>query len=263
VKLFELMAAEKLLEMPMVSYKTHGDFSPGIDDDLKHFANDIDRKLVTSEKHPARVANFFKNITQDIRIFVVNNPKFRIAQRGLVKPSLLDKLSPEIKQDLLDGHEDCITLIYTGNRGADGSLSNTGGEMMTPMTAWTFGHKLMHMIDESGEFKFGIFTDKLADCFNISTGDPSKEIMNKAVTALSGKQNNINEYGEMLAELGTIWLNKGYSNFGDLTGVKKDDGESYTKQEAAELKENVDSLINEYMTATMKSMVGKMYCVKP
>lgn len=270
MRLHELTEAIRMLEMPMISYGLHGDFSSNSEGES--FENKHDRTLVSADNHSTRVGNFFKNIPQPIRIFVANDRKFRICRRGLIHPEKLLSIPNSYK--MITGHENTITLIYTGNRESNGyahPFPSLDDDKLTPMTGWAFGHKLAHMIDESNNF---IEYDQMYKTIKqsvfaiLQTNSPyffSANFMNKGVVSLSGRKYKIKTETEFFAELITIYLNKGYSVFGDVSNTTAYDNSNIViaNSQAIKIKAIIENTINNTMPVILAKMVGNIYIVKP
>jgi len=122
-------------EMAMKSYTPLGDFSaPGP-------FKDPDYKLVVHPTHIKKVESFFKNTNQDFRFFVSNLPKLRkYRESGEATAEELEKIfGPKISQQILQGSDEAITVVFMGNYGLN-------RVMMTP---WTMAHRIGHAIAAS------------------------------------------------------------------------------------------------------------------
>lgn len=123
-------------EMPLASYDTLGDFSKG-----GPFRHDVDRKLVTHPTNQLKTSKFLENTPYDFRLFFSNvTGTGRHSETGIVQPDKLGQMfSPEQVQQIMQGHQDAITVVFVGNSG-------TGRVMMTP---WVMAHRFGHAIQAS------------------------------------------------------------------------------------------------------------------
>jgi hypothetical protein len=120
-------------EMPLASYDTLGDF-----DKSGPFRHEVDRKLITHDTNKLKTAQFLENTPYDFRLFFSNvTGTGKKAETGLVKQDTLAQMfSPEQVNQIMQGHESAITIVFVGNSG-------TGRVMMTP---WIMAHRFGHAI---------------------------------------------------------------------------------------------------------------------
>lgn len=120
-------------EMALKSFKTFGDFTkPGP-------FNVKDRRLISHPEMPMKAKKAFQNTPYDFRLFFTNvRGKGKYSEHGLVNPKNLGDYGfseDEIAQ-ILDGHEDAITIVYVANRGIDKVI----------LTPWIMAHRFGHSI---------------------------------------------------------------------------------------------------------------------
>jgi len=123
-------------EMPMASYDTLGDFEKG-----GPFRHATDRKLIAHPVNQLKTAKFLENTPYDFRLFFSNvTGTGKQAETGIVQQDKLAQMfQPEQVQQIMQGHENAITIVFVGNSG-------TGRVMMTP---WIMAHRFGHAIQAS------------------------------------------------------------------------------------------------------------------
>lgn len=119
-------------EMALSTYKTMGDFEkPGP-------FRAVDKKLVTHEKSKLKAAKFFEKTPYDFRLFFSNvTGTQKHKEHGSMNPGeIRNTFSKDNADQILNGHEDAITVVYVGNF----------GDAKVMMTPWIMAHRLGHAL---------------------------------------------------------------------------------------------------------------------
>ena len=119
-------------EMALAKYQTFGDFNkPG------SFTG-VDKKLVPHPKNIQKATTFFEQTPYDFRLFFANISglgKYR--ETGPVSPEQLRQMfNKEQADEIINGSEDTITVIYVSNV----------GDRKVMMTPWIMAHRFGHAI---------------------------------------------------------------------------------------------------------------------
>ena len=134
-----MRANEFLNEAPLADYQPIGDFNqPG------PFRSPTDKKLAVHPTNILKTYKFFENTPYDFRIFVSNVPgtgKHR--ETGPVDAEQIKTIFPEHADQILQGHEDAITIVYVGN----------SGDARAMFTPWIMAHRLGHAIQSGVSFR--------------------------------------------------------------------------------------------------------------
>lgn len=126
-------------EMPLASYDTVGDFSrPGP-------FRGPDKKLVPHPVNRLNATKFFEKTPFDFRLFFSNIPGTgRYSEQGPVDAKKLESIfGKDIAMQILQGHEDTITVVYVGNKG-------DAKRMLTP---WVMAHRFGHAVVAQGRWQ--------------------------------------------------------------------------------------------------------------
>lgn len=122
-----------ITEAPLADYQPLGDFNkPGP-------FRAVDKRLITHPTTQLKTARFLENTPYDFRLFFSNISGTAVTgqESGAADAaSIIKKFGPTVGQQILDGHEDAITVVFLGNSGAD-------KVMMTP---WIMAHRLGHSV---------------------------------------------------------------------------------------------------------------------
>ena len=122
---------EDLDEMALSSYKTIGDFSK------KGQFNPIDTRLVQHPVNYTKAVKFFEKTPYDFRLFFNNKPGLRRhREQGAKSVEDIKQIFGKDSDQIIDGHENAITVVFLGNFGTD-------QVMMTP---WIMAHRFGHAI---------------------------------------------------------------------------------------------------------------------
>ena len=127
----EPVAEDTVDEMALSTYKTMGDFDkPG------PFTG-ADKKLVPHAKNIEKATKFFEQNPYDFRLFFSNIPGTgKYGEYGPMTPDQIRKIFGADAEEIIQGSEDAITVVYVGNR----------GEAKVMLTPWVMAHRLGHAI---------------------------------------------------------------------------------------------------------------------
>jgi hypothetical protein len=125
------VAEDTVDEMALSTYKTMGDFDkPG------PFTG-ADKKLVPHAKNIEKATKFFEQSPYDFRLFFSNIPGTgKYGEYGPMTPDQIRKIFGADAEEIIQGSEDAITVVYVGNR----------GEAKVMLTPWVMAHRLGHAI---------------------------------------------------------------------------------------------------------------------
>jgi hypothetical protein len=132
ISLYKPSVAEDTVdEMALSTYKTMGDFDkPG------PFTG-ADKKLVPHAKNIEKATKFFEQTPYDFRLFFSNIPGTgKYGEYGPMTPDQIRKIFGADAEEIIQGSEDAITVVYVGNR----------GEAKVMLTPWVMAHRLGHAI---------------------------------------------------------------------------------------------------------------------
>lgn len=127
-------------EMALKQFTPMGDFSkPGP-------FRGVDRRLVPHPTNQLKTAKFFEQTPYDFRLFFSNIPGTgKYSEYGPMGPNeIRNSFSKEVADQLIDGSEDSITVLFVGNK----------GDSKVMMTPWIMAHRIGHAI-QAGERKGG------------------------------------------------------------------------------------------------------------
>lgn len=119
-------------EMALARYQPMGDFEkPGP-------FRGPDKKLVPHEKNILKTQKFFEKTPYDFRLFFSNIPGTgRFSEYGPMSPNdIRNNFSKEVADQVIDGSEDAITVLFVGNK----------GDSKVPLTPWIMAHRFGHSI---------------------------------------------------------------------------------------------------------------------
>jgi hypothetical protein len=118
-------------EAPLADYVPLGDFSkPGP-------FRDTDKKLVTHPVNQLKAAKFFEKTPYDFRLFFSNIPGTgKYAEYGPMRHELVKEIFGTNADQILQGSEDAITVVFVGNR--------AGEKVM--ITPWIMAHRIGHAV---------------------------------------------------------------------------------------------------------------------
>ncbi len=122
-------------EAPLADYQPIGDFDkPGP-------FRGADRRLVPHPKNQLKAARFFENAPYDFRLFFSNIPGTgKYSEHGPMAPEKIKGIFKADAAQILQGHEDAITVVFVGNT----------GDSKVMMTPWIMAHRIGHAIQAGG-----------------------------------------------------------------------------------------------------------------
>jgi hypothetical protein len=119
-------------EMALKQFTPMGDFNkPGP-------FRGVDKRLVPHPTNQLKTAKFFEQTPYDFRLFFSNIPGTgKYSETGPVNSQQLQQMfGPEMAQQIIDGSEDAITVVFVGN----------SGDSKVMMTPWIMAHRIGHAI---------------------------------------------------------------------------------------------------------------------
>lgn len=121
----------ELDEAPLTDYQPIGDFNkPGP-------FRATDKKLVTHPVNQLKTAKFLEHTPYDFRLFFSNIPGTgKYSEYGPMRKEVVQEIFGSHAEQIIQGSEDAITVVFVGNSGAD-------KVMLTP---WMMAHRLGHAI---------------------------------------------------------------------------------------------------------------------
>jgi len=157
-------------EMALQTYKTMGDFSkPG------PFTG-TDKKLVPHPKNIEKATRFFEKTPFDFRLFFSHlKGTGKYSEHGPMTPDEIRKVFGQDSEEIINGSEDAITVVYVGNKG-DSKV------MLSPwMMAHRFGHAIQagarnqrwHPWVEAEKYFFQTINSTLAEHYGKVDSGPS------------------------------------------------------------------------------------------
>lgn len=211
--------------MPMASYEPLGDFTKS-----GPFRGP-DKKLVPHRVNQTKTARFFEKTPYDFRLFFSNiSGTGRYSEHGPMSADMIRSAFPDDSENILQGHEDAITVVFVGNKG-------DAKRMLTP---WVMAHRFGHAIQAGGRRQrestawkeaelhfFRNVNEILRDFYNIPVAnssrgmnwDLSKEysaLFNAIGTQRSSREGEISRPYEFLYEIFAQYLGKGSIKFNPL-----------------------------------------------
>lgn len=119
-------------EMALKQFTPMGDFNkPGP-------FKGVDKRLVPHPTNQLKTAKFFEQTPYDFRLFFSNIPGTgKYSETGPVKSNQLQQMfGDEVAQQIMDGSDDAITVVFVGNK----------GDSKVMMTPWIMAHRFGHAI---------------------------------------------------------------------------------------------------------------------
>lgn len=131
MRINEIILENNLDEAPLADYVPMGDFNkPGP-------FRGPDKKLVTHPVNQLKTARFFEQTPYDFRLFFSNIPGTgRYSEYGKMAPNVVQEIFGEQAQQIIQGGENAITVVFVGNK----------GDSKVPMTPWIMAHRIGHAI---------------------------------------------------------------------------------------------------------------------
>jgi len=126
------VAEDTVDEMALSTYKTMGDFSkPG------PFTG-ADKKLVPHPKNIEKATRFFEQTPFDFRLFFSHlKGTGKYSEHGPMPPEQVKQVFGQDAEEIINGSEDAITVVYVGNK----------GDAKVMLTPWMMAHRFGHAIN--------------------------------------------------------------------------------------------------------------------
>ena len=128
-------------EMALQQFTPMGDFNkPGP-------FKGVDKRLVPHPTNQLKTAKFFEQTPYDFRLFFSNIPGTgKYSETGPVNAQQLQQMfGDEMANQIIDGSEDAITVVFVGN----------SGDSKVMMTPWIMAHRFGHAIQAGGRRNSG------------------------------------------------------------------------------------------------------------
>lgn len=211
---------EIISEAPLADYEPIGDFNkPGP-------FRGPDKKLVPHPVNKLKAAKFFEKTPYDFRLFFSNiSGTGKYSEYGKMAPDVIKQIFGEQAEQILQGSEDAITVVFVGNK----------GDSKVMLTPWMMAHRIGHAIQANirrgtsngGTWRaaedhfFGTVNGILADYYGKQSinkfGNNVNNSLSKEYTALfnaigtqrSSRNNEITRPYEFLYELFAQYLGTG------------------------------------------------------
>lgn len=127
-----MRAKDFITEVPLQSYTPMGDFDkPGP-------FKGPDKRLVPHPTNILKTQRFLEQTPYDFRLFFSNIPGTgKYSEYGPADDTLLREIfGPETAQQIINGSDDAITVVFVGNK----------GDAKVPLTPWIMAHRFGHAI---------------------------------------------------------------------------------------------------------------------
>ena len=120
-----------LNEAPLADYQPLGNFDkPGP-------FRGADKRLIPHPTNRLKTAKFFEQTPYDFRLFFSNIPGTgRYSEYGPMDPDVVRIIFGDDAEQILDGHENAITVVFVGNK----------GDSKVMMTPWIMAHRIGHAV---------------------------------------------------------------------------------------------------------------------
>lgn len=140
MRAIEFLKESEVDEMALAKYQPMGDFTkPGP-------FRGVDKKLVPHPKNQLKAEKFFEKTPYDFRLFFSNiSGTGRYSEHGPMDPKNVEIIFGDAAKDIIDGHEDAITVVYVGNE----------GDRKVMLTPWLMAHRFGHAIQAGRRGKQG------------------------------------------------------------------------------------------------------------
>jgi len=131
MRAIEFIRESAVDEMALSKYTTFGDFTkPG------PFTG-ADKRLIPHPKNQLKTQKFFEKTPYDFRLFFSNIPGTgRYSEYGPMGPNGIKEIFKDQAEQILDGSEDAITIVFVGNK----------GDRKVMLTPWIMAHRFGHAI---------------------------------------------------------------------------------------------------------------------
>lgn len=131
MRALEFIVESTVDEMALSKYQTFGDFTkPG------PFSG-VDKRLVPHPTNQLKTQKFFEKTPYDFRLFFSNIPGTgRYSEYGPMQPEQIKEIFGDQADQIIDGSDDAITVVYVGNK----------GDAKVMLTPWLMAHRFGHAI---------------------------------------------------------------------------------------------------------------------
>ena len=131
MRAIEFLKESTVDEMALATYQPMGDFTK-----TGPFRG-VDKRLVPHPKNQLKAQKFFEKTPYDFRLFFSNIPGTgRYSEYGPMDPQQIQQVFGDQAQQIIDGSEDAITVVYVGNK----------GDSKVMLTPWLMAHRFGHAI---------------------------------------------------------------------------------------------------------------------
>jgi hypothetical protein len=149
----EFLKESEVDEMALAKYQPMGDFTkPGP-------FRGVDKKLVPHPKNQLKAQKFFEKTPYDFRLFFSNiSGTGRYSEYGPMDPKTVEIIFGDAAKDIIDGHDDAITVVFVGNK----------GDSKVMLTPWMMAHRFGHAIQAGsrGKSQWSAWTEAENHFFN-------------------------------------------------------------------------------------------------
>jgi len=280
--IFNLSRPEITDEMALKQFTPMGDFEkPGP-------FRGVDKRLVPHPTNQLKTQRFLEKTPYDFRLFFSNIPGTgRYSEYGPMDPKTVQIIFGDAGNQIVDGHEDAITVVFVGNK----------GDSKVMMTPWIMAHRFGHAIQaghrnvsnrtgawpEAEQYFFSTVNQMLERCYGkvgVRGGSLKWELtpeynalFNAIGTQRSSRSNEIKRPYEFLYELfaqylgtGTITLkplptNLGYGrqawgNPSKYLNLKSEFRDEETRQYESQ---GIGDDLSQYFAEVLRGCVGNIY----
>lgn len=131
MRAIEFIKKSAVDEMALSKYTTFGDFTkPG------PFTG-ADKRLIPHPKNQLKTQKFFEKTPYDFRLFFSNlSGTGRYSEYGPMGPNGIKEIFKDQAEQIIDGSEDAITIVFVGN----------SGDNKVMLTPWVMAHRFGHAI---------------------------------------------------------------------------------------------------------------------
>jgi hypothetical protein len=185
--------SEILNEAPLADYEPIGDFNkPGP-------FRGPDKKLVPHPVNKLKAAKFFEKTPYDFRLFFSNiSGTGKYSEYGKMSPDVLKQVFGEQAEQILQGSEDAITVVFVGNK----------GDSKVMLTPWMMAHRIGHAIQANirrGSSNGGTWRAAEDHFFGTVNGIIADYYGKKSTNQFGNKVNNslAKEYNALFNAIGT------------------------------------------------------------
>jgi len=277
-----MRAQEFITEAPLADYQPLGDFNKS-----GPFRGP-DKRLIPHPTNQLKTQKFLSNSPYDFRLFFSNIPGTgRYSEYGPMKPETVKIIFGDAGNQIVDGHEDAITVVFVGNK----------GDSKVMMTPWIMAHRFGHAIQaghrnvsnktgawpEAEQYFFNTVNQMLERCYGkvgVRGGSLKWELtpeynalFNAMGTQRSSRSGSIRRPYEFLYELfaqyikdGKITLNPLPTNLGygkqawgnpsKYMNLKPEYRDESTRQYEAQ---GLADDLSDYFAEVLRSAVGQIY----